>query len=122
MSFSSTVRAVPAEERFSLSNVVKFKLNTSGVSGDDVISARLGVYVRKLSSLSSTRQQRWRSRNGQRSRRVFPLVRVHVSDVTWRQQVHGLRRRTVYNVDYQGQWIMFEVNRHSFIHRLRQGG
>ena len=115
--------AVPAEERSSLSDVIKFKLNTSGVAADDVISARLGVYVRKMASAYSPHQRRRGSSQQQpRNRgltglnRGLPgLVRVQVSDVTSLHQIHLLRRRTVYNVGYQGQWLMFEASQRSLV-------
>ena len=108
-SFSFMLCAVPAEERYGLSDVIKFKLNTSGVTGDDVISARLGVYIRRLrSASSSSAQRRWGSQHHQR--RLTSLARVQVSDVTRLQQVHSLRRRPVYNVRVDGQWIMFEAS------------
>ena len=98
--------AVPTEELFGLSDVIKFKLNTSGVTDDDVISARLGVYVRKLRSSTPRRQYV----SSPRPNRLSQMVRVQISDVTWLHRVQALRRRTVYNVGYDGQWIMFEAS------------
>ena len=120
LSYRSFCFAVPAEERerFGLSDVIKFKLNTSGITADDVISARLGVYVRKLASTYSPHQRRRGPSQQPRNRgltglnRGLPgLVRVQVSDVTWLHQIHLLRRRTVYNVDFEGKWLMFEARR-----------
>jgi len=113
MLMMSLYATVPAEERVGLSNVINFKLNTSGMASEDVISARLGVYIRRLSSSSSSlhgrRRSHWGSA-GQRNSRLSPVTRVQVSDVTWRHRAYSLRRRPVYNVGDHGQWIMFEVS------------
>jgi len=105
MAWSVGLFTVPVMERFGRSDVIKFKLNTTDVSGDDVISARLGVYVRP-----SHQRRQWGSSPRRHSGGgPSPLVRVHVRDVTWPSEVFRLRRRTVYNVGSRGQWLVFEV-------------
>ena len=103
----SRLCVVPPGERFDLSDVVKFKLNTSGVSGNDVISARLGVYIRPSSSQP---RQRWRGSSQRRHRGSSPLSRVQVRDVTRSHAVHRTIRRTVYHVGQHGHWIVFEAS------------
>jgi len=91
----------PSEHLGGLSDVIKFQLNTSGVSADDVISARLGVYVRRPWRVASTP----RRREG-----TFTLTRVQVRDVAGLRGVHALIRRNVYRVSHRGHWLMFEAS------------
>lgn len=106
MTILALSQTVLPQERPGLSDVVKFKLNTSGVSGDDVISARLGVYIRQSSTSSSVPRRRWRGSSQQRRHRG--LSQLIVRDVTSQHHVHPLIRRTIYNVGHHGRWLVFE--------------
>jgi hypothetical protein len=106
---------VPTELSAVYGDVIQFKFNASGFTADDVVSAKLGIYIRHTTTLTANQQQQHQLHRGGGRPSNMASTYIHVRSVRRKRpgedgyQMIPHKKRIVVANGTVGQWMTFEV-------------